>query len=116
MLPSIDRPSLHLPSPPWKFLIYSVSGKKWCGQDHRAGGRDLGGLYPCGLASARIESFLEIDLADLFEDFSEQLGVRMKAGFWETGIDWNDREAGFGELVRKLTTELNAGVSMVTYH
>jgi hypothetical protein len=55
-------------------------------------------------------AYFEIDLADLFEDFNEQLGVRMKAGFWETVIDWNDRNASFGELVRKLTTELNAGV------
>ena len=61
-------------------------------------------------ASARIDSLLAIDLADLLEDFSEQLGVRTKAGFMETVIDWNDRDDCFGKLVRKLTTELNAGV------
>jgi hypothetical protein len=46
-------------------------------------------------------------LADVFEEFNEQLGKDVKAGFWETVIDWNDRNACFGELVRKLTTELD---------
>ena len=52
-------------------------------------------------------AYFECDLADVFEEFNEQLGKSMKAGFWETVIDWNDRNACFGELVRKLTTELN---------
>ena len=55
-------------------------------------------------------AYFEIDLTDIFEVVDEQLGVGMKAGFMETVIDWKDRDAGFGELVRKLTTELNAGV------
>jgi len=50
----------------------------------------------------------EIDLGDIFEDFSEQLGVRMKVVFWETAIDCNDRNVCFGEFVRKLATELNS--------
>jgi hypothetical protein len=59
----------------------------------------------CGPDSS---AYFEIDLGDIFEDFNEQLGVSMKAGFWETVIDWNDRNACFGDLVRKLTTELNS--------
>ena len=57
----------------------------------------------CGPDSS---AYFDIDLGDIFEDFSVQLGVKMKAGFWETVIDWNDRNASFGELVRKLVREL----------
>lgn len=60
----------------------------------------------CGPDSS---AYFEIDLGDIFEDFEKQLGVGMKAGFWEAVIDWNDRNSCFGELVRKLTAELNAG-------
>jgi hypothetical protein len=57
----------------------------------------------CGPDSS---AFFEMDLADIFEDFNEQLGTRLTAGFWEVVIDWNDRNGCFGELVRKITTEL----------
>ncbi len=51
-------------------------------------------------------TYFEMDLADAFKDFEEQLGQRMETGFWEKVIDWNDRNGCFEELVRKLTAEL----------
>lgn len=51
-------------------------------------------------------TYLEMDLADAFKEFEEQLGKRMKPGFWEALIDWNDRNGCLGELVRKLSAEL----------
>ena len=53
-------------------------------------------------------AYFEFDLGNVFEEFNKQLGKRMKAGFWETVIDWDDNNAFFEELVRKLTAELIA--------
>jgi hypothetical protein len=53
-------------------------------------------------------TYFEMDLADVFKEFEEQLGQRMKAGFWEEVIDWDDRNGCFGQVVRKLTAELRA--------
>ncbi len=51
-------------------------------------------------------TYFEMDLADAFKEFEEQLGRRMKAGFWEKAVDWNDRNGCFGDLVRKVSAEL----------
>ena len=51
-------------------------------------------------------TYFEMDLADAFKAYEEQLGQRMEAGFWEAVIDWNDRHDCFGELVGKLTAQL----------
>jgi len=53
-------------------------------------------------------AYFESDLSDVFEEFNEQLGKRLKPEFWETLIDWNDKSVCFGELVHKLTAELLA--------
>jgi hypothetical protein len=50
--------------------------------------------------------YMEMEFADLFEAFNEKLGMEMKPGFWEKVIDWNDKNACFGELVRKVTAQL----------
>ena len=53
-------------------------------------------------------TFLEMDLTYIFQEFEEQLGQRMRAGFWEVVIDWDDKDGCFGELVCKITAELTA--------
>ncbi len=53
-------------------------------------------------------TYFEMDLADAFKEFEEQLGQRMREGFWEKVIDWNDKNCCFGDLVRNLTAELKA--------
>ena len=47
-------------------------------------------------------AYLEIDLADVFAEFNEQLGKRMPGEKWEKLIDWNNGSGCFAELVRKL--------------
>ena len=50
--------------------------------------------------------FLELDLADAFEEFNEPLGVNRGREFWETVVDWSDKDGRLRELVRKITAEL----------
>jgi hypothetical protein len=52
-------------------------------------------------------SYLELDLADGFRLLEEQLGNTMPAGFWETAIDWGDKNGCFGDLVRRIIAALS---------
>ena len=45
-------------------------------------------------------------MADAFREFEEQLGQTLKAGFWQSAVDWDDRNGCFREPVRKILAEL----------
>lgn len=40
-------------------------------------------------------------------EFEKRAGKRLRAGFWELAVDWGDKNATFGELIGKLTEELD---------
>ena len=40
-------------------------------------------------------------------DFEDQIGRKFDGGFWRNVIDWSDKNATFGELIRGVTGQLN---------
>jgi len=44
-------------------------------------------------------------------DFEDQIGNKFENEFWEKVIDWNDKNATFGELINKVVEKLNTFIS-----
>ncbi len=53
-------------------------------------------------------TYMELDLADAYKEFEEQLGKKLPSPFWESAIDWGNKNGCFGDLVRKIAEQLRA--------
>ena len=40
-------------------------------------------------------------------DFKEEFGKTLDRDFWDTVIDWNDKNVTFGQLIHKVADKLN---------
>ncbi len=52
-------------------------------------------------------AFAQQDLEYLLDEFNRQLGRRLKPEFLRSVIEWNDARTRFGELVEKVTAQLD---------
>jgi len=52
--------------------------------------------------------YMEMDLADAYREFEDQLGREFSAAFWEAAVVWENKDACFGGLVRKIVEQLRA--------
>jgi len=55
----------------------------------------------------RLLEFEELPLEIAIPDFEDQIGGKFDNKFWEKVVDWNDKNATFGELINKVVEKLN---------